>query len=157
MWRSLQGTCLRRGDYNTIILACQHCGNVDTVNTVGIINNHTSDVTTITVEQCIESSITRRWRNIVRYLRKNFLEPECCVNTTEKVDLWLLTINDTCHRRYTELRILRRTAYIIHFKLIRRLKCWPQSTGSPVSISHFHTNPFLIIPISHSIVTPTLM
>src|SRR6266516_1285726 len=114
MWRSLEDICLRRGDYNTIILACQHSGNVDTVNTVGIINNHTSDGTTITVEQCIESSITRCWRNIVRYLRKNFLEPECSVNITKQVDLWLFTVDDARHCRYTEFRILCRIAYIIH-------------------------------------------
>src|SRR5271157_1214129 len=105
MCRPLKHICLRRGDYYTITLGCQHGGDVDTINTVGIINNQTSDRTTIVVEQCIESVITRRWRNIVRYLRKNFMEPECSIITTKKIDPWLLTVDDTSHCRYTELHI----------------------------------------------------
>ena len=134
MWRPLKGFCLHRGDYNAFLLACHHSSNVDTVNTVGIINNHTSDGTTITAEQCLESSIARRWRNNVRYLRKNFLEPECNINTTKQIDLWLLTVDDARHRRYTELRILRRTAYIVNIKMIRRLKCWPLIIARPVRL-----------------------
>src|SRR5438034_10112659 len=139
MWRSLKSTCLCWGNNYAVTLACQHGSNIDTVNGVRIINDHTLDGTTIPVEHCVESSITRCKRNIVGYLSKNFLEPKGSVSTTKKIDLRLLTVDDTGHCRDTELRILRRTAYIEHIKMIRRLKCRPQSTSSPVSISHIYT------------------
>src|SRR6266699_3078555 len=139
MWRSLKSTCLRWRNNHAVTLACQHGSNIDTVNGVRIINDHTLDGTTIPVEHCVESSITRCKRNIVRYLSKYFLEPECSVSTTKKIHLRLLTVDDTRHCRDTELRILRRTTYIIHIEMIRRLKCLPHSTRSPVSISHIHT------------------
>src|SRR5207244_8450113 len=104
-------------------LAYRHGSSRDAVNAVGFINDHTLDGTTIPVEHCVESSITRCKRNIVRYLSKNFLEPESSVSTTEKIDLRLLTVDDSRHCRNTELRILRRTAYIEHVKMIRGLKC----------------------------------
>ncbi len=85
----------------------------------------------------------------MRYLCKSLIEPESSIVTTEKVDLRLLAVDDTGHCRYTKLHILRCSTYIIHIQMIRCLKCWPQSTPSPVSISlsdtYIHKKPFSLL------------
>src|SRR5215472_3448002 len=156
MWRFLKSACERWGNNHAITLACQHGSNIDTINGVGIINDHALDRTGIFVENCIESSITCCRRNFMRHLNKNFLEPECCISTTKKVDLWLLTVDDTSHCGKSKLRILRGTTNIVHIKMIWRLKCRPPAINCPVSIARVHhEGPFQIIPTSHAIVAPT--